>query len=100
MMVCPVKSGVTQKFLLELGPFHTFFNDRHEIKSPLRKFADDTELSSAIDTTGCKHATQGDWHNFKKWVHENLTKLNKSKGFSSLSDLEQLSTISCISCIF
>lgn len=57
------------------------------MKCPLRKFAGDTELSSAQDTAEGRAAIQRDLHNFEKRVHENLTKLNKSKGFSSLSDL-------------
>lgn len=69
-----------------------------DIKYTLRKFADDTQLRSKIDTKKAGMSSGG-LHNFAKWVHENLTKFNKSEGFFS-SDLQQLSMISLISCIF
>ena len=73
-------SVVTQGSILEPVLFNILINDKHTwVKYTLSKSAEDTKLSSVIDTLEGQYAIQKDLDKLEKLSHVNLMRFNKAK---------------------
>jgi len=63
------------------GLFHVFVsNTDSRIEGTLSEFADDTELSGAVNTLQGRGGIQRDLDRLERWGHASLMRFNKAKG--------------------
>ena len=73
-------SGVLQGSVLGLALFNIFISNTDDgTECTLSKFADDTQLSGAVDILEGKEGIQRDLDRREKWAHENLVRFSEAK---------------------
>lgn len=76
----PDTDGISQGFIMQLVPFHTFIDYLDErIKCTLGKFADDTKLGRSVDLPERRKLLQRDLDRLYCWVEANGISFNKTR---------------------